>query len=232
VKLGSVLTETIKSDYNIEPELKQIQDNGNSILILKKATVPAVLIECGYMDNPADMKYLQDDKNQEKIARDILEAIKKYNLATAIPVTETSPTGTGKQNEMVTQTSNMEIAVTTVSKVNETASDSSGPLKKVEVQADFPGGVEGWKAYLTKNLKYPDDAVNNEVQGEVIVQFVVNTDGSLSDVHAISGPSRHRAESVRVVKESGHWIPAKDKGVTVASFKKQPIDYKLEISKG
>jgi N-acetylmuramoyl-L-alanine amidase len=232
VKLGSVLTETIKSDYNIEPELKQIQDNGNSILILKKATVPAVLIECGYMDNPADMKYLQDDKNQEKIARDILEAIKKYNLATAIPVTETSPTGTGKQNEMVTQTSNMEIAVTTVSKVNETASDSSGPLKKVEVQADFPGGVEGWKAYLTKNLKYPDDAVNNEVQGEVIVRFVVNTDGSLSDVHAISGPSRLRAESVRVVKESGHWIPAKDKGVTVASFKKQPIDYKLEISKG
>ena len=48
-----------------------------NILILKKATVPAILIECGYMDNPADLKYLQDEKNQEKIARDILEGIKK-----------------------------------------------------------------------------------------------------------------------------------------------------------
>ena len=74
VKLGSVLTETIKSDYNIEPELKQARGDGSNILILKKATVPAVLIECGYIDNPSDLKYLQDEKNQEKIARDILEA--------------------------------------------------------------------------------------------------------------------------------------------------------------
>jgi N-acetylmuramoyl-L-alanine amidase len=82
VKLGSALTETIKSDFNIEPELKQAQDNGNSILILKTATVPSVLIECGYMDNPADMKYLQDEKKQEKIARDILEGIRRYGSET------------------------------------------------------------------------------------------------------------------------------------------------------
>jgi bla regulator protein blaR1 len=253
VKLGSVLTEVIKSDYKIEPELKQTTDDGGNILVLKKATVPAVLIECGYMDNPTDLKYLQDEKNQEKIARDILEAIKKYSLASSVPATETSPTDTTVKNNLaleirvskteqenneltknvtdntnITNKTTAEIALTVVSGSNDNASDSSAPLKKVEVQADFPGGIEGWKVYLTKNLKYPDDAVNNEVQGEVIVRFVVNTDGSLSDVHAISGPSRLRAESVRVVKESGHWIPAKDKGVTVASIKKQPIDYKLE----
>jgi N-acetylmuramoyl-L-alanine amidase len=251
VKLGSVLTETIKSDYNIEPELKQIQDNGNSVLILKKATVPAVLIECGYMDNPADMKYLQDEKNQEKIARDILEAIKKYSLANAIPATEISPTNTGKQNKLVTQTSNTEInnevvienqvnktnvtkniseeiAVTKVLAINENSLNSSAPLKKVQVDANYPGDAEGWKAYLFKNLKYPQAAVSNEVQGEVIVEFVVNTDGSISKVHAISGPKELRSESVRVVKESGYWVPAMNKGAKVASYKKQPIVYKLE----
>ena len=66
VKLGSVLTEVIKSDYTIEPELKQTRDDGGNILILRKATVPAVLIECGYMDNPADLKYLQDEKKPGK----------------------------------------------------------------------------------------------------------------------------------------------------------------------
>jgi N-acetylmuramoyl-L-alanine amidase len=78
LKLGSVLTDVIKTDYIIEPELKQMPDDGGNILVLKKASVPAVLIECGYMDNPSDLKYLQDEKNQEKIARDILEGIKKY----------------------------------------------------------------------------------------------------------------------------------------------------------
>ncbi len=52
LKLGSVMTESIKSDYPIEQELKQSQDDGSNILVLKKATVPAILIECGYMDNP------------------------------------------------------------------------------------------------------------------------------------------------------------------------------------
>ncbi len=251
VKLGSVLTEVIKSDYTIEPELKQTRDDGGNILILRKATVPAVLIECGYMDNPGDLKYLQDEKSQEKIARDILEAIKKYSLTTATPATETSPTNMGKQNKLVTQTSNTEInnevvteyqvrntslttnasaeiAVTTISEINETASDSSGPLRKVEEDAEYPGDAKGWQAYLVKNLNYPQAAVSKEVQGEVIVEFVVNTDGSISKVHAISGPKELRPESVRVVKESGYWVPAMNKGAKVASYKKQPIVYKLE----
>jgi protein TonB len=108
------------------------------------------------------------------------------------------------------------------------AHDSSSPLRKVEVAAEYPGGAQGWIKYLSKTLKYPDEAVNNEVQGTVIVEFVVNEDGSLSDIHAISGPGRLRAESVRVITESGKWVPAKDHGVIVASYHKQPINYKLE----
>ena len=279
VKFGSALTEVIKSDYTIEPELKQTPGDGNHILILKKATVPAVLIECGYIDNTSDLKYLLDEKNQEKIARDILEGIRRYGTETTYSHTSYVP-DISQDYKILSQREAQALpgAVQSfdfdykrylilmnmkdgqkfafemsdemkriVDNPNEAeryrsehadelrevqlALDSAAPLKKVDIQADFPGGAEGWKAYLTKNLKYPEDAANNEVQGEVIVQFIVNTDGTLSDVHAVSGPSRLRAESVRVVKESGHWIPAKDKGITVASVKKQPINYKLEISK-
>jgi len=278
VKLGSVLTEIIKSDYSIEPELKQTPGDGGNILVLKKATVPAVLIECGYIDNPSDLKYLQDEKNQDKIARDILEGIRRYGSETikysrvnyvpdisqdykiisqrdaqALPGSVQSFDFDYKrylilmnmedgQKFAFEMSDEMKRVVDNPKEAEkyrtehadelreaEQALDSITPLKKVEVQADFPGGSEGWKAYLTKNLKYPEEAVNNEIQGEVIVEFVVNTDGSLSDVHAISGPSRLRAESVRVVKESGHWVPAKDKGAIVASYKKQPINYKLEV---
>ena len=132
------------------------------------------------------------------------------------------------KNTSLTKNVTAEIAVTKVSEVNESVSDSSGPLRKVEEDAEYPGNAKGWQAYLFKNLNYPQAAVSNEVQGEVIVEFIVNTDGSISKVHAISGPKELRAESVRVIKESGQWVPAKDKGMTVASYKKQPIVYKLE----
>lgn len=225
VKLGSVLTEVIKTDFLIEPELKQTPTPDGNILILKKATVPAALIECGYMDNPGDMKYLLDEKNQEKIARDILEGIKKYNL--------TAPGQTTTENLHINKNASeneaQETTITNEVELNENVPDSTGPQRKVEVEADYQGGFEGWKSYLFKNLNYPQAAVSNEVQGEVIVEFVVNTDGSLSDIHAISGPKELRAESVRVVRESGHWVPAIDKGMKVASYKKQPIVYKLEV---
>ncbi len=76
VKLGSVITEYIKTDYKITPELKQSE---TGVMVLDKTTVPAILIECGYLDNREDVDFLQNEKNQEKIARDILEGIRKYN---------------------------------------------------------------------------------------------------------------------------------------------------------
>jgi protein TonB len=70
--------------------------------------------------------------------------------------------------------------------------------------------------------------VKNELQGEVLVEFVVSTKGKVSDVRAISGPEPLRAEAVRAIKESGKWVPAVDQGKKVASYKTQPIDFKLQ----
>jgi TonB family protein len=222
-KLASSITDFIKPDYSIATELKEREGH---IRVLDYATVPAIVIECGFIDNQTDLAYMQDEKNQEKIARDILEGIKKYSLADSH--TE-AVTGNLEKNISLSHNENVETGVTNDLDVNIILSDSSAPLKKVEVDAEYPGDAKGWQAYLFKNLKYPDAAISNEVQGEVVVEFVVNTDGSLSDVRAISGPKELRAESVRVITESGHWIPARNKGVIVASYKKQPINFKLEV---
>ena len=60
------------------------------------------------------------------------------------------------------------------------------------------------------------------------MEFIVNTNGALSDIHAISGPVSLRAESVTVIKESGKWVPAMNQGSKVASYHKQPIIYHLQ----
>src|SRR5579859_6783561 len=108
--------------------------------------------------------------------------------------------------------------------------DYDKTFTKVEIESDFPGGAGAWLRYLNKNLRYPDDAVINEIQGTVVVQFIVDKEGNVSDVQAISGPENGglREEAVRVIKKSGKWTPAVQNGRQVKSYKKQPIVFKLE----
>ncbi|HTI11428.1 MAG TPA: TonB family protein [Puia sp.] len=108
--------------------------------------------------------------------------------------------------------------------------DYDKTFTKVEIESEYPGGTAAWQRYLNKNFRYPDEAVNNEIQGTVVVQFIVDKEGNVSDVQAISGPTDGglRDEAVRVIKKSGKWTPAVQNGRQVKSYKKQPIVFKLE----
>lgn len=99
---------------------------------------------------------------------------------------------------------------------------------KVEIESEYPGGAAAWQRYLNRNLRYPQEAIDNEVQGAVVVQFIVDKEGNVSEVEAISGPNELRAEAVRVIKKSGKWTPAVQNGRQVKSYKKQPIVFRLE----
>jgi len=101
---------------------------------------------------------------------------------------------------------------------------------KVEIESDYPGGQGAWLRYLQKNLQYPQDAIDNEIQGTVTVQFIVDKEGAVSDVEAISGPNELRTEAIRVIKKSGKWEPAVQNGRKVKSYKKQPITFRLEAN--
>lgn len=99
---------------------------------------------------------------------------------------------------------------------------------KVEIESEYPGGSAAWQRYLNKTLRYPQDAIDNEIQGTVVIQFIVDKEGNVSEVEAISGPEELRSEAVRVIKKSGKWTPAVQNGRQVKSYKKQPIVFRLE----
>ena len=98
----------------------------------------------------------------------------------------------------------------------------------VEKDADYPGGQEAWRRFLLRNLRLPQAAIDNGISGTVIVQFIVDKDGNISKVEAISGPPELRDEAVRVIKKSGKWTPALQNGSYVPSYKKQPIVIRIE----
>lgn len=92
----------------------------------------------------------------------------------------------------------------------------------------FPGGQEAWRNYLKKALQHPQQALINGIQGTVEVQFVVDNDGTISEVKAISGPQELRAEAERVIKNSGRWEPAQERGTPARYYLRQPVTFKLE----
>lgn len=98
----------------------------------------------------------------------------------------------------------------------------------VEQQPLFPGGPAALMKYLSENTKYPVVAQENGVQGRVTVQFVVEKDGSISDVHVLRGvdPSLDK-EAVRVVKSMPRWTPGKQNGITVRVNYRVPVLFRL-----
>ena len=99
----------------------------------------------------------------------------------------------------------------------------------VEEMPQFPGGPNALFEYLSKNIKYPVVAEENGVQGRVIVTFVVERDGSITDVKVVKSvdPSLDK-EAQRVVKGMPHWIPGKQNGSAVRVKYTVPVTFRLQ----
>ncbi|MBO9200475.1 MULTISPECIES: energy transducer TonB [Niastella] len=105
--------------------------------------------------------------------------------------------------------------------------EGDGIVMKVEIESEYPGGLSAWMRFLNRSLRYPQEAIDMEIQGTVVVQFIVDKEGNVSEVQALSGPEELRSEAVRVIKKSGKWTPAVQNGHKVKSYKRQPIGFKI-----
>ena len=95
--------------------------------------------------------------------------------------------------------------------------------------ASFPGGKEAEQEYFTKNLKYPQMAKENEVEGVVTVVFTVKADGSIGNIKIkrMVDPDLE-AEAIRLVKQMPTWEPAKnDSGAPVESVEEADVNFSL-----
>ncbi|RYY29579.1 MAG: energy transducer TonB, partial [Chitinophagaceae bacterium] len=100
---------------------------------------------------------------------------------------------------------------------------------RVEIESSYPGGIEAWRRFLIKNLSnnYPREAADHGIQGKVVVMFIVDKQGNVSDVHAIDGPKELHDLAMKVIKKSGKWQPAQQNGQVVNSYKRQPIIFAI-----
>lgn len=122
-----------------------------------------------------------------------------------------------KYDELVNWNPNEELAYNEVIEID-----------KVDEKPSFPGGESAMKSYLNSNVKYPVEAWENCIQGRVIVQFIIEKDGSISDVKISESvnPSFDR-EALRVVKAMPKWNPGKLQGIPARVKNEVPVVFRF-----
>jgi protein TonB len=98
----------------------------------------------------------------------------------------------------------------------------------IEVYPDFEGGMKGWAKYLQRNLRYPNDAQEQNKYGKVFISFVVERDGSISNVTLVRSVfGSLDEEAMRVIKKSPKWKPGIQNGRAVRVRYQMPISFAL-----
>jgi len=172
------------------------------IWVLKANTVPSILIECGYLNNDDDLKVLNDASKLELMAREILQGVATY------------------ANHKMDESQHSSI------QFDESSSDTTEPK--------FPGGPEAWRKYLEKtvNLNVLTDKKAPSGNYTVIVTFLVDNNGNVSEVKALNDPGYSAAdEAVRVIANSGKLIPATQNSKPATYRQKQSITFRIDESK-
>lgn len=105
---------------------------------------------------------------------------------------------------------------------------------KVDMEATFPGGQAGWITFLENNLKADVPVRRKAPAGQymVVVQFIVDKKGGLSDIRALTALGYGmEQEVVRVLRKSPKWLPAQMNGRPVKAYRKQPITFVVSEAK-
>lgn len=125
---------------------------------------------------------------------------------------------------------NLQPATDTVSVI--LGKDGNQVFDVVEIQPNPAGGkMEGWMKYLAESIKYPEEAKKQGIEGTVIIVFVINSDGTISDVETLRGIGGGcDEEAMRVIQNAPKWTPGLQGGKPVNCRMRLPIRFKLPES--
>jgi protein TonB len=185
--------------YDIQPEEEQVQQDQ-------------------LMNSEKFTDYAMDDEAPQEVTKTQDETEKSDVAISSITFDQGSDEGQEvlKQNQVV------------VEKVEEKEEETK-VFEVVEQMPQFPGGDAALMQYLSSHIKYPVVAEENGIQGRVVCTFVVERNGSISDVRVVKSvdPSLDK-EAVRVIKSMPAWIPGKQNGAPVRVKYTVPVTFRLQ----
>lgn len=116
-----------------------------------------------------------------------------------------------------------------IAKQQDEGAKPEAAFRYVEQMPEFPGDIN---KFIAQNIRYPKEDIKNQTEGRVFTQFVVNEDGSLSDIHIVRSVSPTiDAEAIRLVQAMPKWKPGKQNGRAVKTYYTLPLSFKLDDKK-
>lgn len=205
------------------------------------ALLPALAIGMAVVSIPAVASVISDAseatlvESSHKVSKNSDNA--ETAVVSAVPVSDAMASSETVASESMDASSEMEEPIS--ENAVEDPVEAELPAEKeqkdvfvaVEKQAEFPGGIQALMHWLSMNIRYPESAQQGNIQGRVIVKFVVNADGTISHPVVLKGVETSLDnEALRVVRAMPKWIPAENQGQKVASYFNIPISFKLTPS--
>lgn len=196
------------------------------------------------VDEPEDTKY-EEEKKPEVVQEEVAATVQQTQIAIVPPnEVKNAVQDVQEQQENTTtvgivnqegsddvdrhQVVATQVKVEPVPVIEEKPKPKDEPEKvfeAVEQQAQFKGNVNKW---LASHLNYPVSAQENGIEGKVPIRFIVEKDGSISDVKVLKSVDRDLdKEAVRVVKSMPKWQPGKNNGIPVRSYFTVTINFRL-----
>ena len=200
----------------------------------------------------AQMEAEKEEEKEEEVEQIEIEEVKPEapQLATQL-MTELLLTDTPKEDNEIKANADIQKDNSVMSTFTQAGSDDINLIKEhkeevvrekpreekkkeevfthVEQQTKFPGGDAELYKFISNNLNYPAMAIENNVQGRVVVQFVVTKDGSIGNVKVVRSVDRDLDnEAIRVCKKLPKFIPGKQNGQPVNVWYTLPVTFKLQ----
>ncbi len=230
-------------------EVKRITVDGNEVYNNLGSNEPLIVLNGREVEIPAnffdgEVKSLEDEEVLDKllhIKKEDMESVTVLKDAAALAIY--GDRGKNGVIEIKTKKSVPKASATAVEVLNK---DDSEVFQNPEESAKFPGGSAALKQFLAMNIHYPEAARENGVQGRVVMQFIVNTDGSCIDFKMIYNDTaassekpvgaakltKARAalekEALRVLRAMPKWEPAKQQGKAVRMQFTFPVVFRLQ----
>jgi TonB family protein len=150
--------------------------------------------------------------------------------ATVADTTATTPGASGTAAKKTTRKGRASVGTMTTAKSTSMKPDKTGVYEMTEVRPSFPGGQSALENYITNHIEYPQMAVDDNKEGTVNVQFIVDENGNVSNAKVLGTELGDGLgdEAVRVISKMPKWEPGKVKGKTVKTRLTLPVTYKIE----
>lgn len=146
--------------------------------------------------------------------------------ASTLNTIETDGNYEAPEEQSLVQSATKEISVVSD---NDVSGKEDRIFEVVEQPAQFPGGQSGLSTWLAQNLRYPEQAMDNDIEGKVIVKFTVEKDGTITNPVIARGVDKDLdKEAIRIVKKMPKWVPGRNNGVPVRSKFTLPVAFKLQ----